>query len=94
MSLLGKHRGPESQKKLDLSTHKGILLQKRLLFGITAAPGYFCGKMDQLTQDLRGVAIYLDDILVSGNNAEENLTNLQRLLQRLQDNGLRCRLEK
>ena len=38
--------------------------------------------------------MYLDDILVSGNNAAEHLHNLRRLLQRLQDNGLRCRLEK
>ena len=50
--------------------------------------------MDQLTQDFIGVAIYHDDILVSGNNAEEHLQNLRGLLQRLQDRGLRCRLEK
>ena len=31
--------GPESQKKLALSTHMGVLLQKRLPFGITSAPG-------------------------------------------------------
>ena len=86
--------GPESQRKLALSTHKGVLLQKRLPFGITSAPGYFQEIMDQLTQDLPGVAVYLDDILVSGNNAAEHLHNLRRLLQRLQDNGLRCRLEK
>ncbi|GFR83010.1 transposon Tf2-9 polyprotein [Elysia marginata] len=65
--------GPESQKKLALSTHRGVLLQKRLPFGITSAP---------------------DDILVSGNNAEQHLLNLRGLLQRLQDKGLRCRLEK
>ena len=29
--------GPESQRKLALSTHKGVLLQKRLPFGITSA---------------------------------------------------------
>ncbi|XP_012936139.1 uncharacterized protein K02A2.6-like [Aplysia californica] len=86
--------GPESQKKLALSTHKGVLLQKRLPFGITSAPGYFQEIMDQLTQDLPGVAVYLDDILVSGNNAAEHLQNLRGLLQRLQDKGLRCRLEK
>lgn len=49
--------------------------------------------MDQLTSDLRGVAVYLDDILVSGANAEEHLQNLRALLQRLQDKGLRCNLK-
>ena len=50
--------------------------------------------MDQLTSDLPGVAVYLDDILVSGSTAQEHLNNLKRLLQRLSDKGLRCRLEK
>ena len=50
--------------------------------------------MDQLTSDLPGVAVYLDDILVSGSTAQEHLSNLKRLLQRLSDKGLRCRLEK
>jgi len=35
---------PESQKKLALSTHTGVLLQKRLHFGISSAPGDFHGK--------------------------------------------------
>ena len=33
--------GPESQKKLALITHRGVLLQMRLPFGISSAPGYF-----------------------------------------------------
>ena len=77
--------GPESQKRLALSTHQGVLLQMRLPFGITSAPGYFQEIMDQLTSDLPGVAVYLDDILVSGSTAQEHLNNLKRLLQRLSD---------
>ena len=50
--------------------------------------------MEQLTSDLKGVAVYLDDILVSGDNAQDHLENLHALLQRLNDRGLRCRLEK
>ena len=63
---------PDSQKKLALSTHKGVLLQKRLPFGIKSAPGYFQEIMEQLTQNLRGVAVYFDDILVSGDNAKDH----------------------
>ena len=86
--------GPESQKKLALSTQRGVLLQMRLPFGITSAPGYFQGIMNQLTSDLPGVAVYLDDILVSGANAEDHLKNLRNLLKRLDEHNLRCRLEK
>ena len=64
---------PESLRRLALSTHKGVLLQKRLPFGISSAPGYFQKITEQLTQDLPGVAVYLDDILVSGANAESHL---------------------
>ena len=50
--------------------------------------------MQQLTCDLKGVAVYLDDILVSGENADDHLQNLQQLLQCLEEHVLRCRLEK
>ena len=86
--------GPESQKRLALSTHRGVLLQKRLLFGISSATGYFQDIMNQLTSDLTGVAVYLDDILISGTTAEDHLNNLRQLLKRLNDKGLRCRIEK
>ena len=32
---------PESQKRIALSAHRGVLLQKRLPFGIKSAPNYF-----------------------------------------------------
>ena len=86
--------GPESQRRLALSTHRGVLLQTRLPFGISSAPGYFQEVMDQLTRDLKGVAVYLDDILVSGSDAEDHIRNLRALLQRLDEKGLRCKLEK
>ena len=86
--------GPESQKRLALSTHRGMLLQLRLPFRISSAPGYFQEIMDQLIGDKGGVTSYMDDILVSGSNVSEHLWNLRALPQRLQDKGLRCRKEK
>ncbi|XP_014663412.1 PREDICTED: uncharacterized protein K02A2.6-like [Priapulus caudatus] len=83
-----------SQRRLALNTHRGVLLQLRLPFGIKSAPGYFQEIMEQLTSDLQGVAVYMDDILVSGKDPNDHVENLQRLLQRLNDRGLRCRLEK
>ena len=85
---------PESQRRLALSTHRGVLLQTWLPFGISSAPGYFQEIMDQLTSDLQGVAVYMDDILVSGTTASEHIQNLRALLKRLEEKGLRCRLEK
>ncbi|KAL5517164.1 hypothetical protein EMCRGX_G002655 [Ephydatia muelleri] len=85
---------PESQRRLALSTHREVLLPTRLPFGISSAPGYFQEMMDQLTSDLQGVAVYMDDILVSGTTTSEHIQNLRALLKRLEEKGLRCRLEK
>lgn len=86
--------GPVSQKKLALSTHKGVLLQMRLPQGISSAPAYFQEVMHQLTSDLSGVAVYLDDLLVTGTDATSHLENLRGLLQRLHEKGLRLRRDK
>ena len=83
-----------STQRLALSTHKGVLLQKRLPFGIKSAPGYFQIIIDQLTKDLAVVAAYLDDILLSGKDAKDHLQNLTGILQGLNDRGIRCRLGK
>ena len=50
--------------------------------------------MNQLTSDLTGVAVYLDDILISGTTAEDHLNNLRQLLKRLNDKEFRCRIKK
>ena len=76
--------GPESRRRLALSTHRGVLLRNVLPFGISSAPGYFQKIMDDLTSDLPGVTVYLDDLLVSGVDAEDHLRNLEGLLERLQ----------
>jgi len=55
--------GPKSGERLALSTHRGVLLQNVLPFGITSAPGYFHQVMDAITSDLSCVAVYLDNIL-------------------------------
>ena len=86
--------GPESQIRLALSTHRDVLLQLRLPFGISPAPAYFQGIMDQLTRDLTGVSVYLDDILVSGYSLQDHIRNMRSLLKRVNDNGLKCRLKK
>ncbi|KAK8371970.1 hypothetical protein O3P69_020969 [Scylla paramamosain] len=50
--------------------------------------------MENHTSDLRGVVVFLDDILVCSASAEEHFHNLCTLLYRLQDKGLCCNWEK
>ena len=82
---------PESQRRLALSTHRRVLLQQRLPFGIKSAPGYFQEIIENLTSYLPGVSVFQDDILVSGQDADDYLSNPKRLLTRLNNKTLRCR---
>lgn len=84
----------ESKKYLTLNTRKGLFAVNRLPFGIASAPGIFQKIMDTMLKGLNGVCCYLDDILVTGRNAEEHLVNLDALLKRLLERGVKIKKEK
>ena len=50
--------------------------------------------MDTILQGLPGVMCYIDDILVTGANDAEYLKNLEAVLKRLQQYGLRLKKSK
>ncbi|KAM7289935.1 uncharacterized protein ISCGN_030063 [Ixodes scapularis] len=52
------------------------------------------GHLRDLFRGMRHVAVYLDDILVSGTDDGDHLQNLRKVLTRLQDAGLKLRLDK
>ena len=84
----------ESQELLTINTHRGLYRYRRLPFGITSAPAVFQRAMDQILSGLSGVQCYLDDILVTGRDEQEHLTNLENTLKRLGEYGLRVRQKK
>ncbi|KAJ8023976.1 hypothetical protein HOLleu_36568 [Holothuria leucospilota] len=77
-----------------ISTQKGLFVYNRLPFGISSSPGIFQRTMDNLTQGLPGVVTYLDDILVTGASEKEHAENLETLLTRLTEAGIRLRKDK
>ncbi|XP_064470249.1 uncharacterized protein K02A2.6-like [Ornithodoros turicata] len=84
----------QSSQYLTLNTHKGLYRVKRLAFGISSAPSIFQRVMDNMLKDLEGVICYLDDILVTGSNEKDHLQNLERVLQRLDERGVRIKRKK
>ena len=50
--------------------------------------------METLLQGIDGVSVYIDDILVTGSTLEEHLRNLEEVLRRLDEAGLRVNLAK
>lgn len=84
----------KSRKFLTITTSKGLFCYNRLAFGITSAPAIFQRAMDQVLQGLPNVHCYLDDILVSGQDRAQHLKNLDAVLTRLEEFGLRVQKEK
>ena len=84
----------ESQHLLTITTHKGLYQYRRLPFGISSAPALFQRTIEQILQGIPGVAVFIDDIEISGATVGENLERLDQVLQRLEDRGLRVNKSK
>ncbi|XP_062864462.1 uncharacterized protein K02A2.6-like [Trichomycterus rosablanca] len=84
----------ESKKLVTINTHKGLYTYNRLPFGVSSAPAIFQRTMENLLQGVPRVAVYLDDILVTGVNDDEHLKNLAEVLRRLEEAGLRLKRNK
>ena len=85
---------PDSQAVLTMNTPLGLLMPTRLPFGLKVSPNLWQRTMDDVLKGLTGVACYLDDLLVTGRSREEHKANLEAVMQRLQEYGLRLRREK
>ena len=77
-----------------INTHKGLYQYNRLPFGITSVPVIFQQTMEKLLQGIPRVTVYIDDILVTGKSDQEHLHNLNLVLERLHQYGLRLKRGK
>ena len=84
----------DAKQYLTINTHRGLFRCNRLSFGISSAVAIFQREMENLFRGLPGVAVYLDDILVTGASAEQHDSNLRAVLQKLSESGLRLKREK
>ena len=78
-----------SKEYLTINTHKGLFRYNGLLFGVASAPAIFQRTMESLLQGLKHVAVYLDDILITGQSEADHLRTLEDVLGRLEAAGMR-----
>ena len=83
-----------SKEFLVINTHKGLFKYNRLPFGVSSAPAIFQRCMETLLRGEKGVSVYLDDILITGATIQDHLANLEGVLQKLQNAGLRLNRTK
>ena len=84
----------ESRKYVVINTHQGLFQYNRLPFGVSSAPGIFQRTMETRLQAIPGVVVYLDDILITEKNEQEHLSNLDKVLTKLEEAGLRLNKDK
>ena len=63
-------------------------------YGISPAPSIWQRTIDTILQGLPGVQCILDDMIITGKNDAKHLANLDRVLQRLEQYGLRVNKDK
>ena len=67
----------KSKSYVVINTHRGLFRYNRLPYGISSAPGIFQRTMENLLQGIPHVGVYLDDILISRETAQEHLRALE-----------------
>ena len=93
-AYLQLHLSEDSKPILTINTHKGLYRYHRMTYGISPAPSIWQRTIDTILQSLPGVQCILDDMIITGKNDAEHLANLDRVLQRLEQYGLRVNKDK
>jgi len=62
--------------------------------GLLGCPASFQRLMEKVMEGLNKVIVYIDDLLIHTDNHEDHLIELENVLQRLVENGLKLNLDK
>ncbi|XP_063820175.1 uncharacterized protein LOC135062022 [Pseudophryne corroboree] len=87
---------PQDREKTAFVTPMGLFEFCRMPFGLNNAPATFQRMMERCLGDLNfeALLIYLDDIIVFAATLEEHFARLDRVLQRLEEYGLKLKPRK
>ena len=87
---------PDDVEKTAFTTCIGHYEWVVLPFGLCNAPATFSQMMMEVFGELigKGVLVYLDDILIHSQTADEHIDQLRKVFKRLRANSLYCRLDK
>lgn len=85
---------PESQLLTCFICPFGRFIFKRLPFGISCAPEYFVSKFNMVLDGIENCISHVDDILIFGKNKVEHDVALNRVLERLDKEGITINKKK
>ena len=85
----------EESRKLTAFEFNGVLYEWNVLpMGLKTAPAIFQRIMSQIFKDLDFVVVYIDDIAILSDNAEEHLDHLRQVFEVINAHGIKLRLDK
>jgi hypothetical protein len=87
---------PEDRHKTAFTTPFGLFEFLRMPFGLSGAPATFQRLINGAMSDFlfQFLLVYFDDLLIHSSDFEEHLQHLDRVLQRLEETGLKLNLGK
>jgi hypothetical protein len=65
-----------------------------LTYGVSSAPAIWQRTIDQILWEIPGVQCILDDMVITGENDQAHLSNLETVVQWLSKYGLKVNKEK
>lgn len=86
----------KDKEKTAFVTHKGLFSFNVMSLGLTNAPASFERLMELVLKGLQWerCLLYIDDVIVFGRSFEETLTNLELVLERIEQAGLKLKPKK
>ena len=84
----------KSQEMCTLNTPLGLYRPKRLPYGVASSPALWQETMDKIFAGLPGVFIFVDDIVVAGEDEEQHESRLRKVLERIKENGMKINKDK
>lgn len=82
-----------SQELVTIVTEEGIFKYLYLPFGVSTGPGSFQRLITKMLNGL-GVIVYIDNIYIYGETLADTYEKLKLVLQRLQESGIKLKLNK
>ena len=84
----------KSAKLCTFNTPFGRYMFKRLPFGLSSAQDVFQDIMSEMFEDIEGVEVVVDDLLIWGENEEQHDARLEQVLKRARHRNLRLNKDK
>lgn len=84
----------DSAKLCTFNTPYGKYMFKRLPFGLSSSQDIFQRVMTEMFEDIPGVEVIVDDLLIWGEDEEQHDTRLMKVLERARSRNLKLNKSK